>query len=121
MKLTVNQIYNLWNVLNEVFKERKMKAKTTFLIARNIKALESIVISVDEVRKKILLENGEETEEGFCIKQECIAEVNKQLIELGNEEQEVNLQQINFSELEQVFLTIEQAIVLEVLVKNENE
>lgn len=121
MKLTVNEIYNLWNALNEAFKERKMRAKTTFLIARNVKALEPIIASVDEARKKILLENGEQTEEGFQIKKECLAEVNKQLFELGNEEQEVDLQQIDFVELEQVLLTVDQALALEVLIKNEGE
>lgn len=77
MKLTINEIYNLWNVLNEVFKERKMKAKVSFIIARNIKMLEPIITSVDETRKKILLENGEQTEDGFQVRKECIAEVNR--------------------------------------------
>ena len=121
MKLTVNEIYGLWNALNEVFKERRMRARTTFIIARNVKILEPIITSVDEARKKILLENGEQTEDGFQVRKECIAEVNRQLNELGNEVQEIELQQIDFVELEQVMLTIDQALALEVLIKNEGE
>lgn len=112
MKLKNIEIYQLSTELNKTLEQetRKFPAKVYFHIIKNMKTLNALVEAINESRQYIIQKyNIEFSPIGEIIaSQEDQDLANNELIELGNEEQEVQISFIHLQDIEDLEFTIEQ-------------
>ena len=122
MKLTNNQIFKLYESLN-IFKENKqIPIKVGFALLQNIKTIEPIYQSVITLRDNLAIENGDVNDQGIVsIYPDKIEYVNQELSKLGLEETEVNLRMIKLKDIENLNMSLEDLIGLEIIIEEELE
>ena len=103
MKLTNKQIYDYAIALMEAFKDstQKLPIKINFYLQKNKKILLDLGQDIEASRMEVIREYGildEETNQ-YIIPAEKIESANKELTELLELEQEVNLYSINIDSL----------------------
>ena len=103
MKLTNNEIYSHANQLLEVFQDnnQKLPIKINFYLQKNKNTLTALAQEIEKTRIEIARSYGElnsETQQ-FIIPPEKIAEASKELNDLFNLEQDVNIYMINIDSL----------------------
>lgn len=108
MTITNNEVYNLFNSLYGIRQQDiKFSAKTSFILMKNIQALEPFYKIIVEQRENTIKKYGEESENGYYkIPTDKQAEANKELYELGIVVNEVDLNKINVEELDKAELSI---------------
>lgn len=103
MKLTNNEIYSHANKLMEVFQDntQKLPIKINFYLQKNKNTLTALAQEIEKTRIEIARSYGELNEEmqQFIIPPEKIAEASKELNDLFNLEQDVNIYMINIDSL----------------------
>lgn len=117
MKLINNQIFKLYESLN-VFKENKtIPIKVGFALLQNIKTIEPIYQSIITLRDQLAIDNGEVDDQGrVTIHSDKIEYVNEELSKLGNEETEVNLRMIKLEDIENLNMSLEDLLGLEIII-----
>ena len=104
MQLTNNFIYNKSLLLNSLFNnnEQYIPIKLNFIIRKNIQTLYNHLDEINAGRMAIGEQYGIITEDGsFSIPPERVNAANKELEDLGNIVQEVPIQMIKFSEIDE--------------------
>jgi hypothetical protein len=108
MKLTNNEIYNYAIALGKAFDDetQKLPIKVSFYLQKNKKTLIDLAQDIESTRMKIAQENGtfDESTGQYSIDQDKIEEVSKELNDLFNLEQEVNIYTINIDSLDEDLL-----------------
>lgn len=99
MKMTNNEIYTYARVLMEVFQdgEQKFPIKVNFYLQKNKTTLLALAQDIEKARLEIAQNYGElnETGEQYIIPNDKMAEATKELEDLFNLEQEVQIYKIN--------------------------
>jgi predicted nucleic acid-binding Zn-ribbon protein len=99
MKLTNNEIYTYARVLMETFQdgEQKFPIKVNFYLQKNKTTLLALAQDIEKARLEIAQNYGElnETGEQYIIPNDKMAEATKELEDLFNLEQEVQIYKIN--------------------------
>lgn len=103
MKLTNNEIYSHANKLMEVFQDntQKLPIKINFYLQKNKNTLITLAQEIEKTRIEIARSYGElnsETQQ-FVVPPEKIPEASKELNDLFNLEQDVNIYMINIDSL----------------------
>lgn len=104
MQLSNNFIYNKSLILNSLFNnnEQYIPIKLNFIIRKNIQILYSYLDEINAGRQVIGEQYGAITEDGgFSIPSKNVNAANKELEDLGNIIQEVPIQMIKFSEIDE--------------------
>jgi hypothetical protein len=103
MKLTNNEIYSHANKLMEVFQDntQKLPIKINFYLQKNKNTLLTLAQEIEKTRIEIARSYGELNEETqqFIIPPEKISEASKELNDLFNLEQDVNIYMIDINSL----------------------
>ena len=99
MKLTNVQIYNYANAYNEAFAEFNayLPVKANFILQKNVSALAVAVEEIEKARIGIAQHYGVLNEEGtrYDIPQDKMADVNKELQELFEIEQDLDIKSLS--------------------------
>ena len=103
MKLTNNEIYSHANKLMEVFQDntQKLPIKINFYLQKNKNTLVTLAQEIEKTRIEIAQSYGElnnETQQ-FVVPPEKIPEASKELNDLFNLEQDVNIYMIDINSL----------------------
>lgn len=103
MKLTNNEIYSYALALNEAFADntQRLPMKVNFYLQKNKKTLMELGQDIEESRLDIIRSYGELTEDGtqYSIPRNKVEEAQKELEDLLNLEQEVNIYMISADSL----------------------
>ena len=103
MKLTNNQIYSHANKLMEVFQDnsQKLPIKINFYLQKNKNTLVTLAQEIEKTRIEIAQSYGELNEETqqYVVPPAKIPEASKELNDLFNLEQDVNIYMINIDSL----------------------
>ena len=103
MKMTNNEIYSRANQLLEAFQDgdQKLPIKINFYLQKNKSALVSLAQEIEKTRMEIAQSYGELNDElnQFIIPPEKMTEISKELNDLFNLEQDVNIYMINIDSL----------------------
>lgn len=103
MKLTNNEIYSYANQLLEAFQDdnQKLPIKINFYLQKNKNTLITLAQEIEKTRVEIARSYGELNQETqqFIVPSEKIAEASKELNDLFNLEQDVNIYMINIDSL----------------------
>ena len=110
--LTNEQIYLINQQLNEAFKQSNQyfPAKINFYIQKNKKRIIELAQEIEMTRAEIVKNFGEMTEEEgkFFIPKEKINEAQKELDELLDIKQEVEINLISINDIENLHFTLPQ-------------
>ena len=103
MKLTNSEIYNHANKLVEAFQDSKqnLPIKINFYLQKNKSILLTLAQEIEKTRFEIIQSYGslnQETQQ-FVVPQDKIAKASKELNDLFNLEQDVNIYMINIDSL----------------------
>ena len=122
MLMTNEEIYTINSTLMETFKQEDnshyFSAKINFLIQKNKKAIMNAAVDIEKVRMEII---NKYKDENNNIPQEHIETVNKELNDLLNIEQEVNIFTIPFESLDGIEFTSAQANALMFMIEDPEE
>ena len=122
MLMTNEEIYTINSTLMETFKQEDnshyFSAKINFLIQKNKKAIMNAAVDIEKVRMEIINKYKDESNN---IPQEHIETVNKELNDLLNIEQEVNIFTIPFESLDGIEFTSAQANALMFMIEDPEE
>ena len=102
MKFTNNEIYNYATGFNSIFNsEIYIPAKANFFIQKNIATFVAAAQEIEKSRLEIAKHYGELTEDGaqYTIPEDKIAEANKELNDLFNIEQELDIKTFKIDDL----------------------
>lgn len=118
MKIINNQIFSLYDGIMK-FKTKELPIKVGFNILRNIQTIEPIYNSIIELKDNILVKYGEVQENGRVnIPNDKMEIVNKELYELGNIENDIELKIIKLSDIEDINLTVEDLEKLQIIIED---
>lgn len=116
MKITNQQIIQYFSNLSEAFNEDKkyIPMKISFAITKNLNLLANLAQEIDKSKMKIAEEYGilNEEKNGYIIKEENQNIVQKELNDLFEYEQEVDIKKIKISEIENLEFTLAQTEAL---------
>lgn len=112
MKLNNNQIYSYTTQLNNIFSscDIKMPVRINFFLQKNIQAIAAAGQEIEQARINIAKEFGTLNEEGtsYNVPAENMAAVNKELNDLFNIEQDLNIHIFKLDEFDSIELTYQQ-------------
>lgn len=112
MKLTNNQIYSYATQLNNIFSncDVKMPVRINFFLQKNIQVIAAAGQEIESARINIAQQFGTLNEEGtsYSIPSESMAAVNKELNDLFNIEQDLNIHIFRLDEFDGIELTYQQ-------------
>lgn len=124
MKLTNTKIYKYSNMLENTFtnKEKVLPVKVGFFLKKNKDILFNLFEEIEKARYEILMRYGKPNEEGTSIEvpSDKIEETNKELNDLLELEQEVNISFIKFSDLEKLELSMKELDAISFMIDEEN-
>ena len=123
--LTNNKIYTYAIYIKEFCDERAeilMPAKCSFYIYKNLNTLIELASCIDKARQNILEKYGnEESESVFNISKENREIVQKELDDLSQIEQEVDIYYIKLSDLDNVDLSLKQISNISFMILDEEK
>lgn len=110
MILTNKQIYEYATKLVAFHTEQKMPVKINFFLQKNIQKIIEAVKEIEFAKDEIIKSYGElnADESGYIISQEQLPAANKDLNELFNLEQDLNLYIFKLDDFNNLELTMEQ-------------
>lgn len=121
MTITNNEVYSLFSSLYEIRQQNiKFSAKTSFVLMKDLQALEPFYKIILEQREAVIKKYGEPSnEEGYYkVSPERQADANKELYELGVIVNEIDLNKISINELDKAELTITQIETLSAILED---
>lgn len=126
MVLKNQDIIEYYEELSISFKDNSkyLPAKISFIIQKNIKALKILSEEIYSARNNIIQHYGiqdEEDKESFIIPNEYKEITQKELDELIEMEQEVNILKLKFSDIENLEFTMNQMEALMFMIEEEVE
>jgi hypothetical protein len=122
--LTNREIFTIGNAFEGAFQndERYLPAKINFKIEKNKKNILDKMNEIEESRIKTIREFGEEKDGQIQIPNEKVEEVNKEIAELFDIEQEMNIFMISFEDIENLeFTSAEMSALLFMIEDPEDE
>ena len=122
--LTNREIFTIGNAFEGAFQndERYLPAKINFKIEKNKKNILDKMNGIEESRIKTIREFGEEKDGQIQIPNEKVEEVNKEIAELFDIEQEMNIFMISFEDIENLeFTSAEMSALLFMIEDPEDE
>lgn len=122
--LTNREIFTIGNAFKGAFQndERYLPAKINFKIEKNKKNILDKMNEIEESRIKTIREFGEEKDGQIQIPNEKVEEVNKEIAELFDIEQEMNIFMISFEDIENLeFTSAEMSALLFMIEDPEDE
>lgn len=122
--LTNREIFTIGNAFEGAFQndERYLPAKINFKIEKNRKNILDKMNEIEESRIKTIREFGEEKDGQIQIPNEKVEEVNKEIAELFDIEQEMNIFMISFEDIENLeFTSAEMSALLFMIEDPEDE
>jgi hypothetical protein len=123
MKLTNLNIYNYAQKLNSAFTENKqyLPAKVNFFIQKNAATLTAAAKIIEQSRISIIQHYGDTDEAtgNIQVPQDKLSEASKELEDLFNIEQELNISMINIDAFGDIELSIEQMNAIMFMVEGE--
>lgn len=110
MKLTNQQIYDATVKLASFYIEGKLPVRINFFLQKNIQMLAAAGQEIEEARLSIAREFGQLNEEGtqYIIPPEKMAVVQKEIDDLFNLEQDLNIHLFKLDEFDGIELTYQQ-------------
>lgn len=112
MKLLNNEIYSYVTQLNNIFSncDIKMPVRINFFLQKNIQTIAAAAQEIEQARINIAKEFGTLNEEGtsYNVSAENMAVVNKELNDLFNIEQDLNIHIFKLDEFDGIELTYQQ-------------
>ena len=110
MKLTNQQIYEYASMLPTFSIEGRLPVKINFFLQKNIQIIAAAGREIEEARLNIAREFGELNEEGtqFIMPPEKMAAANKELNDLFNLEQDLNIHIFKLDDFDGIELTYQQ-------------
>lgn len=124
MKLTNSTIINSIEAL-KIISSKELDVRTSFKIAKNIKAIDNISNIFTEEKRKLVSKYGTKDEEGKLkvddngvseIHKDNLDEWNKSYMELLNIENEVEIQKVKLSDLD-VRLSAQELLAIEYMIE----
>lgn len=122
--LTNREIFTIGNAFEGAFQndERYLPAKINFKIEKNRKNILDKMNEIEESRIKTIREFGEEKDGQIQIPNEKVEKVNKEIAELFDIEQEMNIFMISFEDIENLeFTSAEMSALLFMIEDPEDE
>lgn len=122
--LTNREIFTIGNAFEGAFQndERYLPAKINFKIEKNRKNILDKMNEIEESRIKTIREFGEEKDGQIQIPNEKVEEVNKEIAELFDIEQEINIFMVSFEDIENLeFTSAEMSALLFMIEDPEDE
>ena len=122
--LTNREIFTIGNAFEGAFQndERYFPAKINFKIEKNRKNILDKMNEIEESRIKTIREFGEEKDGQIQIPNEKVEKVNKEIAELFDIEQEMNIFMISFEDIENLeFTSAEMSALLFMIEDPEDE
>ena len=97
MKLTNQQIYSYAKAINEAFQDNTqyLPVKVNFFILKNKNTLLALAQDIENSRIEIIRNYGEDNGSQFIVPEDKIETANKELSDLFNIEQEVNIHTVS--------------------------
>lgn len=110
MILTNQQIYNYASMLSTFNIEGKLPVRINFFLQKNIQTLAAAGQEIEEARITIAREFGELNEDGtqFIVPPEKISDTQKELNDLFNLEQDLNIHVFKLDDFDNIELTTQQ-------------
>lgn len=113
----VKDLMNNVDIYQELL-NKEMKGRAAFALAKIISEIEKEQQAFQETRSRLILEYGEEEENGsFKIKSQYITDFNQKMDILLNSNVDINEELIDFKDLEGYNFTPAQMLVLEPFIK----
>lgn len=109
--LTNEEIYFIGSQLNKIFDEtcQYLPAKVNFYIQKNKKKIVDLAMEIEQARINIIQNFGEPTDEGkYFIPKENILLAQKELNDLLNIKQEIEIYLISINDIENLQFTLPQ-------------
>lgn len=122
--LTNREIFTIGNAFEGAFQndERYLPAKINFKIEKNRKNILDKMNEIEESRIKTIRKFGEEKDGQIQIPNEKVEKVNKEIAELFDIEQEMNIFMISFEDIENLeFTSAEMSALLFMIEDPEDE
>ena len=122
--LTNREIFTIGNAFEGAFQndERYLPAKINFKIEKNKKNILDKMNEIEESRIKTIREFGEEKDGQIQIPNEKVEEVNKEIAELFDIEQEINIFMVSFEDIKNLeFTSAEMSALLFMIEDPEDE
>lgn len=110
MKLTNNQIYQYAQNLGAFYIEVKMPVRINFYLQKNIQLIQQAAEEIDKARMNIGAQFGvpNENGNGYDIPAENIEAANRELNDLFNLEQDINLHIFKLEDFDNIELTFQE-------------
>ena len=122
--MTNAEIYGISKALNSAFntEERYLPAKVNFFIQKNRSIFARLVEIIEETRNSIIVHYGKLNLDGsYSVEDAKLAEANKELADLLNVSQEVNIAMIKLSDLDGLDFTPGQMQAILFMIKEDEE
>lgn len=123
MKITNQQIYQLANDLSSLANDNKIyiPAKANFFIQKNVQAITAAAQEIEKARLDIAKHYGTPDEEtgNFKIPDDKMADAMKEINDLFNIEQELDIKKININDLGNAEFTAVQMKSLIIMIDDE--
>lgn len=122
MKMTNLEIYSNAQALSQAFESfnEYLPVKVNFFMQKNIKAIQTLAMDIENSRVEIIQRYGslnEETNE-FSVPAESIEAANSELIDLFDIEQEVNIRKISLDAFGDIKLSTDQVQALMFMIED---
>lgn len=124
MKIINRQIYDLYQELTSAFlnEKRYFPAKVNYIIQKNLKTLYQLTQEIENIRLNIVEQYGEIKENYECvILPENISIATKELNDLSNIEQDINILYLQLKDIEDIEFTPAQMGAILFMIKDEGE
>lgn len=110
MKLTNQKIYDAAIVLSSFSIDGKIPVKINFFLQKNIQTLAAAAEEIEAARLKVAQDFGELNEDGtqFIVPPEKLLEARKELSDLFNLEQDLNIHIFKLDDFDGINLTYQQ-------------
>lgn len=127
-KLMTNYgILELYELISNVFyknEDNYIPVKAGFILRNNYLYLESLVKRIEEYRVSICKKYGkidENNSEYYIIEEKEKEQANKELMDLYNMEQPVKLEELNYEDIKDIKMNMNQIEILSIMIKQEEE
>ena len=110
MKLTNQKIYDTAIALSSFSIDGKIPVRINFFLQKNIQILAAAAKEIEEARLKVAQDFGELNEDGtqFIVPPEKLLEAKKELNDLFNLEQDLNIHIFKLDDFDEINLTYQQ-------------
>lgn len=121
MKLTNNEIYNIFQNINFAFQDssKYLPVKVNFFLQKNVSILQELAQEIENSRLFIGKEYGVYENGGYKILPENFEKANKEIEDLFNIEQDVKIKMIKESDLDGFDLTMAQMSAILFMIEEE--